>query len=259
MAIGVGEWECPFCRKAQMAGEATVDKDYVHFSIGVTKYGHVGLETRAMRCVNPVCNEPTIDCRLSVSKKNLNGVWLATSDTIFRWPLRPASSSKPQPDYIPEVLRNDYYEACLIRELSPKASATLARRCLQGMIRDFCKISKPRLIDEIKALEDAVANDTAPRGVQPETIDAIHAIRKVGNIGAHMERDIDLIVDVDPGEAQALLELIEMLFDEWYVASERRRERLARVATIAAEKAELIAKLKSESAEPLALTAGETG
>jgi hypothetical protein len=51
-----------------------------------------------------------------------------------------------------------------------------------------------------------------------------------------MEKDIDLIVPVDPGEAQALIELIEMLFDEWYVARHRRQERLATISKIGAEK-----------------------
>jgi hypothetical protein len=33
----------------------------------------------------------------------------------------------------------------------------------------------------------------------PENVHAaIHAVRTIGNIGAHMEKDINLIVDVDP-------------------------------------------------------------
>ena len=33
----------------------------------------------------------------------------------------PESSAKPQPDCIPAPLREDYYESCKIRDLSPKA------------------------------------------------------------------------------------------------------------------------------------------
>ncbi len=51
-----------------------------------------------------------------------------------------------------------------------------------------------------------------------------------------MEKDIDLIVEVDPGEAQALIGLAEKLFEEWYVARHNRQQRLARIAAIAAEK-----------------------
>ncbi len=44
------------------------------------------------------------------------------------------------------------------------------------------------------------------------------AVKSVGNIGAHLEQDVNLIVDVDPGEAETLLQLIHLLDIEWYVA-----------------------------------------
>ncbi|MFK4058606.1 DUF4145 domain-containing protein [Brevundimonas sp. NPDC046655] len=156
---------------------------------------------------------------------------------LDRWSLRPRSNEKPQPAIVPAPLVEDYVEACRIRDLSPKASATLARRCLQGMIRDFCGIAKPTLLKEIEALNKVVEAGTAPPGVTAETVEAIDHVRSIGNIGAHMEKDIDVIVPVEPGEAQALIELIELLFEEWYVARHSRQEKLARVRLIAAEKA----------------------
>src|SRR5690606_24945700 len=88
------------------------------------------------------------------------------------WTLLPESEAKVMPDYVPKPIVEDYQEACRIRYLSPKASATLARRCLQGMIRDFHKISKATLKQEIDALETIVTKDVW---------DAIHAVRSVGN------------------------------------------------------------------------------
>jgi hypothetical protein len=104
------------------------------------------------------------------------------------------------------------------------------------MIRDFCKISRARLIDEINELRKQVLSDHPPHGVLPDTIDAIDDVRKIGNIGAHMEADINVIVDVDAGEAQKLIELVEALFLEWYVAAEDRKNRLAQLRLIADEK-----------------------
>jgi hypothetical protein len=104
------------------------------------------------------------------------------------------------------------------------------------MIRHFCGISKSRLIDEINSLREAVESGAAPRGVTIESVDAIDHVRKIGNIGAHMEKDVDLIIDIDPGEAQALIELIEMLFDEWYVEQNNRTERLKKIASIGEKK-----------------------
>ena len=46
----------------------------------------------------------------------------------------------------------------------------------------------------------------------------------MGNIGAHMEKDVNLIVDIDPGEAQKLIKLLELLFKDWYVAQHDREE-----------------------------------
>jgi hypothetical protein len=161
---------------------------------------------------------------------------MALGDVFQEWQLLPESSAKHLPTYVPEPLRHDYTEACLIRDLSPKASATMARRCLQGMIRDFCKISRPRLVDEIKTLRNDIDAGKAPAGVQADTMDAIDHVRSIGNIGAHMEADINVIVDVDPDEAQKLIELLELLFDEWYVARNTRQERLKAIGLVAAAK-----------------------
>jgi hypothetical protein len=163
---------------------------------------------------------------------------LELSAPVARWKLLPPSSAKPQPDYIPQAIRDDYYEACVIRDLSPKASATIIRRCLQGMIRDFCNISKRRLIDEIDELRTRVQDGKAPLGVQPDTVEAIDHVRGIGNIGAHMEADINVIVDVDANEAQTLIELTELLFEEWYVAREARTKRLQHLKSIADAKKE---------------------
>ncbi|MER9164420.1 DUF4145 domain-containing protein [Mesorhizobium sp. M0715] len=245
--FGLGAWECRFCGKSQIATENNYHIRYNFFSIGETELGPIGMTLSAIRCLNRECNKASISCELNKSVfSDSRGQHVPTGTPIESWRLRPASFATQQPGFIPEPLRNDYYEACLIRDLSPKASATLSRRCLQGMIRDFCKISKARLIDEIKELRKLVDEDAGPKGVETETVDAIDHVRGVGNIGAHMEKDINNIVEVDPGEAQALIELIEMLFAEWYVAREKRRERLRKIETIALDKATQIADLRSQ-------------
>jgi hypothetical protein len=113
------------------------------------------------------------------------------------------------------------------------------------MIRDFCRIAKGRLIDEIKELRERVDKGSSPQGVTHESVDAIDHVRSIGNIGAHMEKDVNLIIDIDPAEALSLIELIEMLFAEWYVARKQRQERLARVAAIGQQKKRERAALKA--------------
>ena len=131
------------------------------------------------------------------------------------------------PDYIPAAIRQDYLEAVKIVGLSPKASATLARRCLQGMIHDFWDIKEKNLNAETTALKTHI-----PR-MQWEAIDAV---RKIGNIGAHMEKDVELMVDVDPGEAEKLLKVIELLFKNWYIAEHENQQLYAEIAQIAEDK-----------------------
>lgn len=234
-------WTCPFCNLAQTVTDGQFVERLSPLEINKQAEGMLAVYSTAIGCSNPECARTTVHVKLGQAHRPnpsypMNIAMKPNVAPLFSMYASPQGSSKPQPDYVPEAVREDYYEACLIRDLSPKASATLTRRCLQGMIRDFAGISKSRLVDEIDALRRAVESGEADRSITPETVEAIDHVRGVGNIGAHMEKEIDRIVPVDPGEAQALIELVEMLFDEWYGARERRKTRLARIELIAGEK-----------------------
>jgi hypothetical protein len=60
-----------------------------------------------------------------------------------------------------------------------------------------------------------------------------------------MERDINLIVDVDPEEADLLLRLIEVLLEEWYIRCHEREEHMQKV--IAAAQAKTASKSEGTS------------
>jgi hypothetical protein len=175
----------------------------------------------AVFCPNPDCKQISLTLKLF---RLLPG---QMPELIRVWKLLPESKAKSFPDYIPTPILADYKEACLIASLSPKASATLARRCLQGMIRDFWGIKEKRLKDEVDAVKEKVDS---------QTWDAIDSVRKIGNIGAHMEADINLIVDVDPDEADLLIGLIETLLSDWYIARHNRQERMSKIKAMSEEK-----------------------
>lgn len=212
-------WRCPFCQH-----NTVVTDDSCFVTNGTVqrpnKFGTLWYQITLIGCPNKDCQEITLHMRLH--QANLQG-GLSLGKEVAIWRLIPESTAKILPEYVPIAIRTDYVEACRIRDLSPKASATLSRRCLQGMIRDFWKISKARLFDEIAALEEKV---------DPLTWQAIDAVRSVGNIGAHMEKDINVIVDVDPEEAGELIALIELLVDDWYVNRHNRAERLKGVIAL---------------------------
>lgn len=162
----------------------------------------------------------------------------------------PPPNVKNYPEYIPEQIRQDYSEAALIVDLSPKASATLSRRCLQGIIRDFWGItpefwdshtdfkrevglkysSKANLWQEIKAVEHL-------GGISAPIIAAFKQLKDIGNIGAHPEMDVGVIVDVEPGEAETLVKLIELIIRQTYIQRNSEQELLKQVEDIALKKA----------------------
>jgi hypothetical protein len=219
-------WLCPFCDCHATITDQHVSADGHEFNLN-SKYGNQMLRTTAISCPNPECREIVVLGSLHDHKfDSAARVW-KDGPATRRWNLVPEASSKVFPDYVPTAIRGDYREACLVRSLSPKASATLSRRCVQGIIRDFWGIRKARLKDEIDAIQDKV---------DPSTWDAIDAVRKLGNIGAHMEADINTIVDVDPEEAELMIELVETLIADWYVARNQRKTRMSSLTNAAKAK-----------------------
>ena len=111
---------------------------------------------------------------------------------------------------VPVHIAEDYNEAGLILDDSPKASAALSRRCLQTLLREESNIKKGSLDSEIEQALKLFPSYIA---------DAIDAIRQVGNFAAHPMKSSSSgeIVSVEPGEAEWLLEVLEQLFDFCYI------------------------------------------
>lgn len=219
---------CPYCSQPTTITSPNEFREWTYIIISKSNKGEIGFTIHAITCPNPDCNKLFLEVFLTDARRDGTTNWKTQPTKILQvWKLLPESQAKVLPDYIPAPVTEDYYEACRIRDLSPKASATLARRCLQGMIRDFWKISKPTLKSEIDELK---------MKIDPDTWDSIEAVRKVGNIGAHMEKDINLIVEVESKEAQLLIGLIEQLIEDWYIAREKRRERTKQLTDLAQAK-----------------------
>lgn len=220
-------WKCPYCSNHSVVDGHSRTDERMDFNNN-NKLGALVLTTQSITCKNPACREFTITAALNYSKPAYAGQRREIGETIQAWTLKPQSLAKPLPEYIPQAIRKDYEEACSIVSLSPKASATLARRCLQGMIRDFWEVSgKRNLFEEINAIEHKVDSSVWK---------AIDAVRTIGNIGAHMEKDINIIIEVEKDEADLLIQLIELLLEEWYINRHQREQRLASIQEIGIEK-----------------------
>lgn len=137
---------------------------------------------------------------------------------------------KPLSADVPQEFAQDYNEARLVLMSSPKASAALSRRCLQNILREKAGVRKPNLAQEIEAV---VKSNQLPSYLAT----AIDAIRHLGNFAAHPTKDTNTgeIVNVEPGEAEWLLDLLEGLFDFYFVQpAEMQRKRDALNAKLTA-------------------------
>ncbi len=122
------------------------------------------------------------------------------------------SGRPPAPPEVDKNFAGDYNEACLILRFSPKASAALSRRCLQNILREKANVKKADLAAEIKEVIDS-------KTLPSHLTDSIDAIRTIGNFAAHPIKSTSTgeVVNVEPGEAEWLLDVLESLFDFYFV------------------------------------------
>jgi hypothetical protein len=225
-------WTCPYCGQPTTITGPNYTYDYKQIGTSQSKYASRGMSWRAIACPNPSCKNLSLVVRLhryGLPAGQDSGQY-ALREELLNWELMPRSGAKPWPDYSPSDIRKTYEEACLILKDSPRASAAMSRRCLQGIARDYWKIPEAQrgnLGAELSLIRDKVDEGTW---------DAIQAVRSVGDIGAHMEKDVNLIIDVQPQEAKLLVELIETLFEDWYVERYKRGTRNEKLKSLAKDK-----------------------
>lgn len=143
---------------------------------------------------------------------------ITDEDESTRLSIKPSSSAVGFPDYVPSGPVQDYTEAVMIAELSPRASLTLSRRALQGLIRlKFPDINQGNLFNEINSLDDKVPN--------PVKV-ALHALRDLGNIGAHPK---DIAEQVTQEEAMHATKIIEFIIKKWYIEPHEDNEALEQI------------------------------
>jgi hypothetical protein len=121
-------------------------------------------------------------------------------------------------------LAKEYHEACLVIDDSPKASAALSRRWLQHLLRDFAKVKKGDLVDEIQEVINS-------KQIPSHIVESIDAVRHIGNFAAHPNKSKSRgeIIAVEPGEAEWNLDVLEALFDHYFVApalTQKKRDAL---------------------------------
>ncbi len=126
------------------------------------------------------------------------------------------------PSDVPSNIAEDYNEATLILNYSPKASAALSRKCLQATLREIKSIHPGSLDSEI---------NQAIRLFPSYIGDAMDAIRKMGNFTSYPKKSesVGEIMPVQAGEAEWALEVLELLFDFCYVQPKILKDKKAKL------------------------------
>lgn len=135
-------------------------------------------------------------------------------DEFLIWPRQLPQSYPILPEQIPADLTRDYQEAYAILDISPKASAALARRCLEELLDKQGIKGEPR---------DTLAGkiSSAIKQLPSDVGQALELIRHYGNFAAHTQKNVSSgeIVDVEPEEADISLKILSWLLNYYYVRS----------------------------------------
>ncbi len=198
--------KCPHCQVA------------FHPQMQITDIGAVGkIDGKACSwsvegCTCPGCMKPILFLKESRALQSSNPMTHYITIPVSERMIFPKGSGRaPAPPEVPAPIASDYNEACLVLGDSPKASAALSRRCLQHLLGERGVSSKRNLN---QAIDDALAAHL-PAHIS-ENLDAI---RNIGNFSAHPQKSTNSgeRLDVEPHEAEWNLDVLESLFDFYYV------------------------------------------
>jgi hypothetical protein len=143
------------------------------------------------------------------------------SQDVELWPDRPARPAPPDvdPDYV-----RDFQEAAAVLPISAKGSAALSRRLLQHILREKGGFKGRNLDTEI---DMAIESNTLSAALAED----LDALRTVGNFAAHpiKTEHTGEVVDVEPGEAEWLLDLLDELLQHYFTREATRERRRAGV------------------------------
>ena len=130
------------------------------------------------------------------------------------------ATGRAAPPEVPEPLRSDYAEAVAILDRSPQASAALARRIVQQVLTEQGGYAQRNLARQIDAF---IKDERTPSALS----DNLHYLREIGNFAAHpvkSERTGE-ILPVEHDEAEWALEVVDGLFDHYFVVPRRNKAR----------------------------------
>jgi hypothetical protein len=133
------------------------------------------------------------------------------------YPAWPASSTRPRlSDDVPTEFATEYLAACQIIFYSPEASAAISRRLLHRFLAAHTSAGAGGLAQQI----DKVARSTE---LPPYIKDALRTLSRVAKLEPDSEKSKrpEALTSVEPGEADWLLDVLQPLFELYFVQPAR--------------------------------------
>ncbi|MBO6301011.1 MAG: DUF4145 domain-containing protein [Ruminiclostridium sp.] len=224
---------CPFCGETYpltTSSTTSIHQSYIEYYFNFSCFGVRGIADKSKeafritmtKCPYKKCGKPTITIdHITDMASDNKEAYIDNSDLIHQ--VMPKCNAKPFPKYVPQHIISDYREAITVLDMSPKASAVLSRRCIDEIITNHFGVTGGSLYDKINAIKNKVSG---------KLLDAIDSLRKIGNLGAHLKIESNVIVEVSKEEAKAFLWLIEYIIDEWYVQEHEKAEMIEKIAQL---------------------------
>lgn len=199
---------CPHCGRSahfKEAGRTYVNREKWSRSYRLIASGAgISVDVYSSQC--PSCGKPIVAMKVGQIGEEYGPDQLVYPSNIFRF----------LPPEVPEHIKEDFLEATAVLTISQKASAALSRRCLQNVLLDQGVPPNETLSRQI---------DWAMRSLPGYLAENIDYIRNVGNFAAHPIKNTHTgeIVEVEEGEAEFNLDVLEELFDHYYVKPTRAK------------------------------------
>lgn len=156
-----------------------------------------------------------------ITKNDLYNFFSANSDDVkFRAEkkmyIRPMCPAKPAPKEVDDAeIIQDYNEAAMILEISPRASAALSRKCMEKLFR-----KKAPIFDaENLSLFELISRTIDSGALSKELITLLHYVLELTGFSVNPIKNEHpgVVADVTKEEAELNLNVLSRLFEIYYV------------------------------------------
>ena len=141
------------------------------------------------------------------------------------YPGRPALSSRARlSDDVPSELAVEYHTAAQVIPYSPEASAAISRRLLHRFLESHVGAGGGSLAERIEAA-------TSSGELPPYLRDALDTLAQVARLDVDDAKSArpDVLAPTQPGEPEWLLDVLDQLFDLYFVQPARLQRKRARL------------------------------